>query len=203
MSDTTTDETAAEIMDGTYRALCEHGYAALRMQDIADETTKSKAALHYHYDSKHDLLLSFLDHLIADFSEKLGEAEGETPPDRLRDFVGQRLTARDREAHQEFQTAILEIKAQAPYETAYRDRLERFDEHLHAFLRTILAEGVAEGYFDAALDPDRIADFFVTTIDGAETRHVAVEQPIEDAREYLLDHIDETLVIGPEEVTAE
>ncbi|GAA0475047.1 hypothetical protein GCM10008985_34420 [Halococcus dombrowskii] len=63
MTDTTTDETIEEIMDATYRALCKHGYAALRMQDIADETTKSKAALHYHYDSKHDLLLSFLDYI--------------------------------------------------------------------------------------------------------------------------------------------
>ncbi|MEF8974259.1 MAG: helix-turn-helix domain-containing protein, partial [Haloarcula sp.] len=44
-------DTADDIMDATYRALCTHGYADLTMQDIADESDKSKAALHYHYDS--------------------------------------------------------------------------------------------------------------------------------------------------------
>ena len=32
------EETRERIMDATYRALCTHGYAALTMQDIADES---------------------------------------------------------------------------------------------------------------------------------------------------------------------
>ncbi|HET7323460.1 MAG TPA: helix-turn-helix domain-containing protein, partial [Halococcus sp.] len=64
-------DTTDELMHATYRALCKHGYANLTMQDIADESTKSKAALHYHYDTKQDLLLAFLSFLYERFEERL------------------------------------------------------------------------------------------------------------------------------------
>ena len=55
MSGKTTDAAAGSdtpegVTEATCRALCEHGYADLTMQDIADESNKSTAALHYHYD---------------------------------------------------------------------------------------------------------------------------------------------------------
>ena len=40
-------DTPEEVMEATCRALCEHGYADLTMQDVADESDKSTAALHY------------------------------------------------------------------------------------------------------------------------------------------------------------
>ena len=46
------DEPREQVIRATYRALCAHGYANLTMRDIADETDLSKAALHYHYDTK-------------------------------------------------------------------------------------------------------------------------------------------------------
>lgn len=60
-------------MGATYRALCEHGYAELTMRDIAEESDRSKAALHYHYDDKEGLLVAFLDHIYASFVERVGE----------------------------------------------------------------------------------------------------------------------------------
>ncbi|PSQ42055.1 TetR family transcriptional regulator, partial [Halobacteriales archaeon QS_9_68_42] len=54
------EETRERITNATYRALCDHGYAALTMQDIADECDCSKSLLHYHFDTKEDLLVELL-----------------------------------------------------------------------------------------------------------------------------------------------
>jgi len=48
------------------------------MQDIADECSKSKSLLHYHYDTKEDLLVAFLDHVISD-SERRIAAHADDP----------------------------------------------------------------------------------------------------------------------------
>lgn len=124
------DEVAEEIMAATYRALCEHGYANLTMQDIADETDKSKAALHYHYDSKRDLLLAFLDYLYEEFTDQVDEPLGDTPSERLHAFIELILAppADEERTREAFGTAMLELKAQAPYDTEIRNRLQKFDE---------------------------------------------------------------------------
>ncbi|MEF8843375.1 MAG: TetR/AcrR family transcriptional regulator [Haloarculaceae archaeon] len=77
------------IMRATYCALCKHDYASLTTQDIADESDLSKAALHYHYDSKADLLRAFLEYLLDSFRERAtAETADEGPFERVRTLVG-------------------------------------------------------------------------------------------------------------------
>lgn len=64
-------ETRAEILEATNRALCEHGYAGLTVQRIADEASVTSAAIHYHFDTKEELLNAFLDDLIGRFESEL------------------------------------------------------------------------------------------------------------------------------------
>jgi AcrR family transcriptional regulator len=191
-----TNETTDELMGATYRALCKCGYASLRMQDIADESTKSKAALHYHYESKHDLLLAFLEYLYERFESEVTDTDAADPATELARFVERRLTPRDEATHQEFQTAILEIKAQAPYDDEYREQLEKFDRLLHDRIRTLIEEGIECGAFEEDVDADETAEFFVTVINGAQTRHVAVGYPIENARRMLLDYVRRDVLAG-------
>jgi AcrR family transcriptional regulator len=60
-------ETQEAIVEATYSAVCEYGYADVTMQDIADRTDRSKAALHYHFDCRADLFREFLSYLHAEF----------------------------------------------------------------------------------------------------------------------------------------
>jgi len=62
-----------EIMRATYRALQEHGYADLTIKRIAEEYGKSTAAIHYHYDTKDDLLAAFLDYILDQFQNTVHE----------------------------------------------------------------------------------------------------------------------------------
>ena len=64
------EATRGRIVDATYRALCANGYAALTMQDIADECDRSTSLLHYHFDTKEDLLVELLAHLLERLDRK-------------------------------------------------------------------------------------------------------------------------------------
>lgn len=191
-----TEDVSVEIMEGTYRALCEHGYAGLTMQDIADETDKSKAALHYHYDSKRELLGAFLEYLFEQFTARVGDPDGDTADERLRGFVDDVLAPPidDADERVAFQTAVLELKAQAPYDDGIREHMIAFDEYLHDQVRRLVAEGVASGTFRADVDPADTARFIVTALDGAQTKQVAVGQDVECTRRMLHAYVESRLV---------
>jgi len=180
-------------MDATYRALCAHGYADLTMQDIADETDRSKAALHYHFDGKQDLLLSFLRHLRERFAARTAEPSGATPADRLVALLRTVLDPAD-EDDQQFTTALMEIKAQAPYRDGYREELRAIDDGFHEQVRGIVADGVAAGQFGDDVDPDEVATFVLTQVHGTWTRSVAVGADVAAMRERLVAYVAELLV---------
>ena len=189
-------ESPSDITAGTYRALCKHGYADVTMEDIAAETDRSKSALHYHYDSKHDLLVAFLDELLAGFTDRLEAVDGETAHERLLALIDAVLDPADGEGGPdcEFRTAVLEIKAQAPYDEAFRHHLAEHDRTLREHVERHLADGVEEGGFRADLDVEASADFLVTVFNGAQTRNVAVGRPVAETRETLVAHIDSMIV---------
>jgi|AntDeeMetagen134_2_1112570.scaffolds.fasta_scaffold00459_3 AcrR family transcriptional regulator len=197
-----TDDTTDELIRATYSALCKHGYAGLTMQDIADESTKSKAALHYHYDTKQDLLLAFLAALYEDFTERLRVPENDDPAARLATFTDRALTPPERDDQRAFQTAILAIKAQVPYDDAFGERIAEFDAFVHDQCRTIVVEGIEQGVF-RDVDPDRVATFLVTLFNGAHVRWVTEGQPAEVTRELFVEYVRSQLLVDGSEAAAE
>jgi AcrR family transcriptional regulator len=190
------DEPREAVMRATYRALCAHGYANLTMQDIADEADLSKAALHYHYDTKRDLLTAFLDSLTSWYEGRLTDLAGGTPRERLAALFDECLCADAAGSDTDypaFHTALLEVKAQAPYEEAYRDRLAAADEVLFRRVEEIVADGVATGQF-RDVDPEATAALVVDVLTGAHTRNVAVGRPLDEARELLDRYVTEHLL---------
>ena len=205
------DEPREAVIRATCRALCTHGYANLTMQDIADETDLSKAALHYHYDTKRDLLIAFLDSLTSWYEGRLEALEGETAPERLSSLFDECLSHEgDANAEDDtdsdgdtdadypaFHTALMEIKAQAPYDDAFRERLAAADEVLLQRVRGIVADGVAEGSF-ADVDPDVTAELVVDVLAGGHTRNVAIGRSLDDTRAVLDVYVDEHLLAADE-----
>jgi AcrR family transcriptional regulator len=192
------DETTDDIVEATYCALCECGYAGLTMQDIADRSATSKSALHYHYDTKHDLLLAFLDHLYDSFEERFATDPDADPLDRLAAVVGEALDEDDEE-RRDLRTAMLEIRAQAPYDDAFREHLGEFDEYLADQLRAIVADGVEAGVFRADADPEAVAEFVVTVFDGAHVRAITAGRPLSATRERLAEYVEENLLADGED----
>jgi AcrR family transcriptional regulator len=182
-----------DIMRATWRALCTTGYADLTMQAIADESEKSKASLHYHFDSKQDLLVAFLDHVTDRFLTRLREAEADAPDDpevRLSAVLDAALSPPETDDLEDMQTALLELKAQAPHQPAFRERLVAADEEFRALVADILADGVESGAFRADLDPERTAQTIVTFFDGGQLRQVSHGEACATSRSRLDVYLD-------------
>lgn len=181
------------IMQATYRALCEHGYAELSVSHIAAEFEKSKSLLYYHYDSKDDLLAGFLrfagDHFLAMLDE--AEREADSPVDRVRSFVDIYLGAELDEEMAEAQRAMIDLRAQAVAEPRFREEFTRIDRHLRDRLATALADGVEAGVVDDAVDPEPTATWLLSALSGAMLqRHTADYDVVTPVRTLLHGYVD-------------
>jgi AcrR family transcriptional regulator len=188
-----------EFMQATWRALCTHGYADLTMQDIADESEKSKAALHYHYDSKRGLLAAFLDHVAARFLSRVREADaaaGSDPVERLGAVVDTAFSPPD--DVEDLQRALVELKAQAPHEPAFRERVRETDAAFRGLLVDILTAGIETGDFRAAVDPEETAQFVVNTLAGAQLRQISVGESAGVARRVVERYLERHVYAGRE-----
>lgn len=183
------------IMRATYRALCEHGYAQLTMQDIADEAPVSKGTLHYHYDSKQGLFEAFQEFISERFFARIQAADDpDAPPrERLGRILDAALSPPETDELRDIQRTLLELKAQAPHEPAIRERIETWDREFRAFLADLLEAGVESGDFRADTDPDATARFIVTVMAGNQTRQVSVGQSPATTRDLLRTHVEERI----------
>jgi len=184
------DETESAVMAATSRALCEHGYADLTMQRIADEWDRSKAALHYHYDTKEELLEAFLDWTMSRFESRLA-CEAADPRERLDTFV-EALFGPAEAGDRSFAIALLAMKAQAPHSESYHDRLLVMDERIRETLVETVRDGVEAGYFDD-VNPEDTARFAATAINGAHVRRVALDERPAEARRLFEQYLEATL----------
>jgi len=175
-------ETKSEIIDATNRVLCENGYAGLTMQKIADESSMTTAGIHYHFDTKEELLNAFLDNLIERFTDKLA-SEATDPRERLDAFLDA-VFASSNPAADGFPVAIMELKSQAPFQDLFRERFLDLDDMMREVVADIVADGIDDGHF-AETDPEEVAALVTTTINGAHARKVALGESLDETRHVL------------------
>ncbi|RKD89289.1 TetR/AcrR family transcriptional regulator [Halopiger aswanensis] len=192
-SDESSSDPNEAIMRATYRALCEYGYAELTIQRIADEYGKSTAAIHYHYDTKEDLLAAFLDYVLDRFKDAVHEVETTDSEQRLRALLDKLLV--DPEDHRDLLVAMLEMRSQAPYNERFRERFRENDEYVCYLLRTVIEQGIANGVF-TDVDADHAARALMTIVDGARTRAVVFddEAALTTARRTAAEYVSNVLV---------
>ncbi|CQR52774.1 MULTISPECIES: TetR/AcrR family transcriptional regulator [Haloferax] len=179
------------IMEATYRALQKRGYGNLTTQDIADEFENSKALLYYHYDGKDELLVDFLDYVLAEFLDGLPRGD-RTPREELETLVDALLPETLSEEAYRLQLSMFELRMNARHDEAYRAEYRHIDDELTAHLRDILVRGIEAGEFEA-IDPDAEAELFLSILTGTRARRVTVFEPdesIESLRAAIDSHID-------------
>ncbi|EMA05561.1 transcriptional regulator, TetR family [Haloarcula vallismortis] len=191
-SDRTFSDQTEEIMQATYRALREHGYADLTIQRIADEYGKSTAAVHYYYDTKDDLLAAFLDYLLERFVDSIHAVETTDPEARL-DLLLDELLVKPQE-NPDLSVALLEMRSQAPYKEAFSDRFRQNDEYIRYLLKAVINHGIDEGVFND-VDAEHVTRSLLTIIDGARTRAVMLDDTdeLETARQTASEYADAML----------
>ncbi|MFC7073423.1 TetR/AcrR family transcriptional regulator [Halovenus rubra] len=186
-------ETEDEIIEATRRALCEYGYADLTMQRIAEEASMTSAAIHYHYDTKAELLNAFLDDLLDRFEAWLA-CDAEDPRERLETFFDAVFTAQN---PNEFPVALMEMKGQSPYQDSFRERFLALDEVMRSVVATAVRDGIDAGQFEDA-EPKQVARHVVTMINGTHVRTVALGEDADATRILVEQYLELQLGWEPE-----
>jgi len=179
------------IMEATYRALQKHGYGNLTIQHIADEFENSKTLLYYHYDGKDELLVDFLDYVLAQFLNSLPRGD-RTPKEELETLVDTLLPETLSEEAYRLQLSMFELRVNAPHDEGCREEYRHVDAELTELLRDILVRGVEAGEFDVD-DPEAEAELFLSILTGTRARRLTVFKPdesIEPLRAAIRSHID-------------
>lgn len=193
--DTASSETREAMMQATYRALQEHGYADLTIQKIGDEFSKSKSLVYHHYDGKDELLLDFLSHLLEQFETDTIDDEGDAADVRLEAVLDHLLPEAAEDDHLDFLRIMVEIRAQAAHSPAYRDHFTESDRLFQDRFADLIRDGIDEGVF-REVDADRVASFLLTAVNGAMGRRVtADDEVIPAARAELDEYLEARLLV--------
>lgn len=173
------EETEVAIMEATSNAVCRHGYADVTMQDIADEFEKSKSLLHYHYDTKEDLFISFLEYLVDQFEDQLEIwIEGDAPPEeRLREYIDWFAVEPDETERASLHLALLEMRSQAQHNERIREQFRRSDQMARSAFISLIEEGQETGRFDPSIEISELARLSFVAMDGARARQVTLDEP--------------------------
>lgn len=186
-----------EIMEATYYILCEEGYAGLTMRAIATEAGTSKSLIHYHYDTKDELLLAFLERFLDRLDRFLAELQAETDDHeaRLVAFLERFVVDPEDEDRQSFWRALLELRLRAAHDDVFRRQLRENNEAIREALATIIADGIDDGSF-REVDPRTTADLILDALEGARTRQATLgtdDAPLV-ARESVHEHVVDDLL---------
>jgi AcrR family transcriptional regulator len=190
------ETTQDAILQATYRALCEHGYADLTIQRIGDEFEKSKSLLYHHYDGKDELLLEFLAVLLDRLESDVAAAECADPAAHLAAVLDHGLAATVDADTEQLERAVTQLRARATHDEDYRDHFARSDAFLRDHVADIVRAGVADGSF-AAADPERVADLVLVVLEGARNlRSTGEADALPGAREEMRGYVRRRLAGG-------
>ena len=142
-------DTRQAILGAAFHALCEHGYADLTIQRIGEEFDKSPSLVYHHYDGKDELLVDLLGFLLDGFEASVSEGAFDmVPRERLDTYVAATTDPNSIPGEYgpdgRFMTAIVELRAQAATDDAYRDHFDRSDRVFGSFLERTVREAATE-----------------------------------------------------------
>ena len=187
------DDTRTAIMEATYHALVEHGYAGLSIQRIADEFDKSKSLLYHHYEGKDDLLVDFLKFYLDYLQREAMVPRDLSAADQLRTFF-EGIDPADPARSDEFIGVFVELRAQAVQCDDYERLITRTDEYIREYLTAIIEDGIEEGSF-RDVDSEQTAAFLVSILDAVLARRTTTDDRAvtQDVLAELDDYIETRL----------
>jgi len=142
----------AEILDAAGHTFNEKGYQAARIEDIAARVGILRGSLYYYIDSKEDLLyaLSFAGHSsgLRTIDEDAATSEADAPT-RLAAFIERWMAMMP--SHPEY-GPVTERDVRFLSDER-RAQVMEMRVKMHSYARRIFEQGIAEGDFDASIDP--------------------------------------------------
>jgi len=122
-----TEQRRAEIVDALRRVMAERGYEKATVAEVARAADLTAGLLHYHFQSKQQILLALVDHIAgkleARFEQRAAGARG--PRARLDAFIDAHV-ARGEDEDPEAVRCLVAIGAEALRQREVREAYERY-----------------------------------------------------------------------------
>lgn len=179
------EESRSQVLDAAIATLGERGLAATSIQDIADAAGLSKGAVHYHFESKDELLERVLDRCCERIEARIRAVFDEPGPpmDRIRRAIHEMWAVR--------RDGIAEMRVLSELHTLSRQN-EPIREALALALRRASEQIVETGLnhlIEMGLRP-RVSlsiapRLILATLDGLSLQHAVEPIPPEEEGELL------------------
>jgi AcrR family transcriptional regulator len=164
MSNSPSPTARAEVVNAVKNALATHGYAGLTTKKVAAESDKSEAFFFYHYDTKDDLVVAFLDWAIERNRDQLSELDDD-PVTRLYDALDFLVGDPRDDVDCGINVAMMELLSHAPHNERFHERLTAYEQSVIDLFVDILEEGIAQGQFET-VDSHDVASYLLVTANG-------------------------------------
>jgi AcrR family transcriptional regulator len=164
--DRTVDERRTEFLEAAWRLISEHGYHAVRIADIAHACGTSSGAVHYHFQTKQDVLNAALLHCVESaFERQSTELRSvDSAYERLLRLIDMQLPAEGRVRDEWL------VWLQFWAETALRPELRFIHNQFYARWREtvvrIVRRGQRQGQFRTDTDAEQLALGLTALTDG-------------------------------------
>lgn len=162
-----TAERRAEIVQGLLTVMATEGYAAASIVKIGAAAGLSPGLVHYHFESKQQVLVALVDHLVGVVDGRIHARTGASDSARLRAFIDAHLAlgeGADPRAVAAWSVIGAEAMRQPEVQAAYRDALGRSLERLVALVAPVLT---ANGQRAGTRRPRLVAATILAAIEGA------------------------------------
>lgn len=179
------EERRAEILEVTCEVVIERGFAATRISDVAKRLGVSSSLIHYHFDSKEQLLAeAFAHYARKDLAEMLAEVEAAPTSIAQLERVIQNYVP---EGSDDVEWMLwIDGWGEALRNPMMKKISQELDEQSAELLERVIADGVAEGEFVCA-DPRAAAMRLTALVDGLAIQFAAHDGMLD--RSQLIDHV--------------
>ncbi len=184
MKRTTVEERRAEILEITCQVVIERGFAATRVSDVANKLGVSTGLIHYHFDSKQQLLAEAFQHAARQEMVSLEEDLTSAPNDVAKlDRVLENYTPGQGDLDW---LMWIDSWGEALRNPAMRAISQELDVEATALIERVIRDGVANGQFTCP-DPAGSSWRLAALLDG-----LGIQLTVHDGvitRDELLRHV--------------
>ena len=186
------DGTREEILEATFYALRQHGYADLTISKIDSKFEKRQSLIYHHYGNKDELLVDLLDYMLE-------QVENQVPlpnqsPEEYIEIIVDEIFGTSSNSDIEFSQAVIELRAQAAHDDDYSRLFRRSDDFIRKQIARVIQAGVDTGAFDVE-DPSQTAALFHTVLVGIQAERItSEEETIDDVRAEFQRYVENCLL---------
>jgi AcrR family transcriptional regulator len=185
------------IIESAYKALLEHGYADVTMKKIGNELPRSTSIIYTYYDSKDDLLLALLQHLLRWFEPEEIDTCGD-PHGQLIKHIESMLEILNEESDRNGFATIAELRVNAKHNDRFQDKFEELDSACKNHFSTLIEQGIEKGQYKE-VDPEPVASFLYSSVVGELSLHCMSENSTESNAMKELRYYLQTRLLDSEE----